>query len=59
MKDRLKWLGHVLWMKGDRLPKIVFLAIHLGQNKKQFILEWGWGEAIRKDFKEEAEEERT
>ena len=23
MKERLRWLGHVLWMKDDRLPKIV------------------------------------
>ena len=24
MKERLRWLGHVLGMKDDRLPKIVF-----------------------------------
>ena len=23
MKERLRWLGHILWMKDDRLPKIV------------------------------------
>ena len=26
MRERLKWLGYVLWMKDDRLPKMVFLG---------------------------------
>jgi hypothetical protein len=32
MKERLRWLGHVLRMKDGRLPKIVLLANHLGIN---------------------------
>ena len=27
IKEKLRWLGHVLWMNEDRLPKI----IHFGQ----------------------------
>ena len=38
MKERLRWLGHVLGMKDDRLS---FLANCLGLNGKQVVLVWG------------------
>ena len=34
MKEMLRWLRHVLRMKHDRLPKIVFSANHIGVNGK-------------------------
>ena len=26
MRERLRWLGHALWKKDDRLPKIVLFG---------------------------------
>ena len=26
MRERLRWLGHVVWMKDDKLPKIVLFS---------------------------------
>ena len=34
MKERLRWLGHVLWMKDDRLPKIVLFGQPAGAIRK-------------------------
>jgi len=42
MKERLIWQGHVLWMKDDRLLKIVLFSQPSGatsKNDKQFIIE--------------------
>ena len=40
MKERLKWLGHVLRMKDDRLPKIVLFVNRLGLHGKPVVLVW-------------------
>ena len=52
MKERLGWLGHVLCMKDDRLPKF----IHFGQlsraKQKAGHPCMGWEDAIKKDLKE-------
>ena len=37
MKERLRWLGHVLRMKDDRLS---FLANRLWLNREQVVLTW-------------------
>ena len=43
MRDRLRWLGHVLWMKDERLPKIVFFRLTTGRS-------WlGWEMPLRKN----------
>ena len=34
MKERLRWLGHVLRMKDDRLPKIVLFGQPSGATRK-------------------------
>ena len=34
MKERLRWLGHVLRMKDDRLPKIVLFGQPSGATQK-------------------------
>ena len=34
--ERLRWLGHILQMKDDRLPKIGLLGLH----RKQVVLVW-------------------
>ena len=52
MKQRLKWLGHVLWMKDDRLPKIVLSANCLGLKPKAGRPRLRWEDVIKKDFKE-------
>ena len=38
MTERLRWLGHVLQMKDDRVPKMSFLANCLGLHGKQVVL---------------------
>ena len=52
MKERLRWLGHVLRMKDDRLPKIVLFAQPLGATRKAGRPRMGWEDVINKNLKE-------
>ena len=40
MKERSRWLGHVLRMKDDRLPKIVLFGQPSGVHGKHVVLVW-------------------
>ena len=51
MKERLRWLGHVLWMKDDRLPKIVLFGQLSGATRKACRPCLGWEDVINKDLK--------
>ena len=48
MKERLWWLGHVLRMKDDILPKIVLF----GQPSRVKRPRLGWEDVIKKDLRE-------
>ena len=52
MKERLRWLGHVLRMKDDRLPKIVLFGQPSGATRKAGRPFLGWEDVISKDLKE-------
>ena len=52
MKVRLRWLGHVLRMKDDRLPKIVIFGQLSGATWKAGRRCLGWEDVINKDLKE-------
>ena len=52
MKERLRWLGHVVRMKDDRLPKIVLFDQPSGAKRKAGRPRLGWEDVIKKDFKE-------
>ena len=52
MKERLRWLGHVLRMKDDRLPKIVLFCQPSGAAWKAGRPCLGWEYVINKDLKE-------
>ena len=52
MKERLRWLGHVLRMKDDRLPKIVLFGQPSGATQKAGRPCLGWEDVINKDLKE-------
>ena len=52
MKERLRWLGHVLRMKDDRLPKIVLFGQPSGATRKAGCPCLGWEDVINKDLKE-------
>ena len=52
MKKRLRWLGHVLRMKDDRLPKIVLFGQPSGATRKAGRPRLGWEDVINKDLKE-------
>ena len=41
MKERFRWLGHVVRMKDDRLPKIILFGQPYRLNGKQVVLVWG------------------
>ena len=49
MRERLRWLGHVLPIKDDRLA---FLANHQGPNKKISLFQNGLGCGRKEGFKE-------
>ena len=52
MKGRLRWLGHVLRMKDDRLPKIILFGQPPGATQKAGRPCLGWEDVINKDLKE-------
>ena len=52
MKERLRWLGHVLRMKDDRLPKIVLFGQPFGATRKADPPCLDWEDVINKDLKE-------
>ena len=52
MKERLRWLGHVLRMKDDRLPKIVPFGQPSGATQKADRPCLGWEDVINKYLKE-------
>ena len=52
MKERLRWLGHVLRVKDDRLPKIVLFGQPSGATRKAGRPCLGWEDVINKDLKE-------
>ena len=44
MKERIKRLGHVLRVKSDRLPKMVFSSDSMGLDKKLVVPNWVVGD---------------
>jgi hypothetical protein len=52
MKERLRWLGHVVRKKDDILPKIVFFGQPSRAKRKAGRPRLGWGDVIKKDLKE-------
>ena len=52
MKERLRWPGHVLRLKGDRLSKIVLFSQPSGGTRKAGRPCLGWEDVIIKDLKE-------
>ena len=52
MKERLRWLGHGLQMKADRLPKIVLFGQLSGATQKAGHPCLGWEDVINKNLKE-------
>ena len=52
MKERFRWLGHVLRMKGDRLPKIILFGQPSGATRKAGRPCLGWEDVINKGLRE-------
>ena len=52
MKERQRWLGHVLRMKDDRLPKIVLFGTPSRAKRKVCRPCLGWKDVVKKDLKE-------
>ena len=52
MKERLRWLGHVLRMKDDIWPKIVLFGQPSGATRTTGRPRLGWEDVINKDLKE-------
>ena len=52
MKERLRWLGHVLRIKDDRLPKIFLFCQPYRVKRKAGRLRLGWEVVIKKNLKE-------
>ena len=51
-KEMLRWLGHVLRIKDDRLPKIVLFGQPSRAKRKTGRPRLEWGDVIYKDLKE-------
>ena len=52
IKERLRWLGHVVWVKDERLPKIVLFDQPSRAKQKAGRPCLGWEDVIKKDLKE-------
>jgi hypothetical protein len=52
MKERLRWLGHIVQMKDDRLPKIVLFSQPSRAKWKAGRPRLGWEDVKKKDLKE-------
>jgi hypothetical protein len=52
MRERLRWRGHIVWMKDNRLPKIVFFGLPSRPKRKSGRPRLGWGDVIKKDLRE-------
>ena len=52
LKEMLRWLGHVVRMKDDRLPKIVLFDQPFRAKRKAGRPRLGWEDVITKDLKE-------
>ena len=50
MKGRLIWLGHVLLMEDDRLPKIILFGQPSRAKRKAGRFRLGWEDVIKKDL---------
>jgi len=52
MRENLKWLGYILQIREDRMPKIVLIN-RLSMAKQKADCPWlGWEDVIKKDLKE-------
>ena len=52
IRERLRWLGHIVWMKDERLPKIVLFEQLSGATWKAGCPFLRWEDVINKDLKE-------
>ena len=52
MKEKLRWSGHVLRMKDDRLTNIVLFGQLSRAKRKAGRPRLGWEDVIKKDLKE-------
>jgi hypothetical protein len=52
MRERLRWLGHVLRMKDDRLPNIVLVGQPSRAKRKAGYVRLGWKDVAIKDLRE-------
>ena len=52
IRERLRWLGHVLRMKDDKLPKIVLFGQLSWAKRRACHPQLGWEDVIKKDLKE-------
>ena len=52
MRERLRWLGHVLQMKDDALPKVVLFGLPSRTKRKAGRPRLSWEDVVRKDLKE-------
>ena len=52
MRERLRWLGHVLRMKDGRLPEIDLFCQPFWAKQKASCPRIGWEDVIKKDLKE-------
>ena len=52
MKERLRWLGHILQIKDDRLPNIVLFGQPSGATRKAGHPRLDWEDVTNKDLKE-------
>jgi hypothetical protein len=51
MKERLRWLGQVMRIKDDRLPKIVLFGQTSRAKQKAGRPRLGWEDVIKKDLR--------